>query len=111
MGATGTGLLTAVDKAAPFGDDTSQFTVFLWLVFSGLLGFAVPRRPWRWAVLMGPWLPLTHLLVHAMGLPDSIRPNTYTAILILVPVSLAVCSLGVYAGAFARRLVVQPGLS
>src|SRR5579859_6897391 len=51
--ASGMGILIAVvDRAAPFGDDSSQFTVFLWLVSSGLLGFVMPGRPWRWAVLV-----------------------------------------------------------
>ena len=51
-------LLNHTSGLAPFGDDTGQFTVFLWLVSSGLLGFVMPRRPWLWAVSIGPWLPL-----------------------------------------------------
>jgi hypothetical protein len=110
--ASGLGLFTAaVDKAAPFGDDSSMLTVLLWLLFSGVMGFSVPRRPWRWALVLGPWTALLHLVVHALGLADSIHPNTYATILILVPVSLAACCLGAYGGAMARRLVVRPGLT
>src|SRR5262249_53448584 len=46
--------IAAIDYAEPFGDDSGQFTVFLWLLASGLLGFAVPAGPWRWAALIGP---------------------------------------------------------
>src|SRR5262245_40322228 len=60
--ASGLGIAIAMqDKAAPFGDDSSQFTVLLWLVTSGLLGFIMPRRPWLWTVSVGPWLPAMYL--------------------------------------------------
>ena len=110
--ASGLGLLIAgLDIVAPFGDDSSKLTMLLWLLACGSLGFAMPSRPWRWAMLVGPWTPLTHLLVHALGFPDSIHPNTYAAILTLVPVSLAVCAVGAYGGSLSRRLLAQPGLS
>ncbi|MFI5460474.1 MAG: hypothetical protein ACHRXM_34085 [Isosphaerales bacterium] len=107
--AAGLGLvIAAIDVAAPFGDDSSQFTVFLWLVSSGLFGFAMPQRPWRWAVLIGPMLPLTYLILRVAGrLPRDDR-NGYLTYLILIPVSLAACLLGCYVGAAARRLVMPP---
>jgi hypothetical protein len=109
--ASGLGILVGViDQVAPFGDDSSKLTILLWLLASGSLGFVMPRRPWQWGTLVGPWLTLIHLLVHALGLPDSIHPNTYAAILLLFPVSLAVCFVGAHGGALARRLVAQPGL-
>jgi hypothetical protein len=105
--ATGLGLLIALlDRASLFGDDSAQFTVFLWLLCSGLLGFARPRRPWLWAVLIGPWLSLTNLVLHVLGQPGSVHPNAYTTILILLPISLAVCSVGAYGGALVRRALM-----
>jgi hypothetical protein len=98
-------LIAAADVAAPFGDDTAPFIVFLWLLTSGVLGFARPRRPWWWAVSVGPWLPLTHLIRHALGWSGPIRPDTYGSALILLVFSVAVCSLGAYGGALARRFV------
>jgi len=107
--AAGLGLvIAAIDMAAPFGDDSSQFTVFLWLVSSGLLGFAMPHRPWRWAVLIGPMLPLASFVRRVAGFPPPDDRNGYSTYLILVPVSLAVCLLGTYVGALARRLVMPP---
>jgi hypothetical protein len=103
--------IAAIDRAALFGDDSAQFTVFLWLVFSGLLGFARPHRPWLWAVLIGPGLPLTSLVLHVLGLPGSVHPDTYTTILLLLPISLAVCSFGAYGGALVRRALLPPDAS
>jgi hypothetical protein len=98
------GLLVAwFDVAAPFGDDTEKGTIFLWLGSCGGLGVLQPRRPWRWALLVGPWVAVAHLVRHALGLPDSVHPNTYTTILLLVPVSLAVCLLGAYGGSLLAR--------
>jgi hypothetical protein len=47
-------LAAAAERAAPFEDDSAKSTILLWLLFSGLLGFARPKRPWRWAVSIGP---------------------------------------------------------
>ena len=96
------------DKAAPFGDDSAQFTVFLWLVSGGLLGFVMPRRPWLWAVSIGPWLPLMYLTLQVLGWHAPINPNTYTTSLILIPVSLIVCAVGAYGGALARGILLPP---
>jgi hypothetical protein len=107
--ASGLGIAIAlIDRAAPFGDDSSQFTVLLWLVSSGLLGFVMPRRPWLWAVAVGPWLPAMYLVLQVLGLHAPIEPNTFTTSLILIPISLAVCVVGAYAGALARRVIWPP---
>jgi hypothetical protein len=101
-------VIAALDRAAPFGDDSAKLTLLLWLLASGLLGFARPRRPWLWAVLIGPWLSLTNLVRHVLGLPGSVHPDSYRTILLLLPLSLAVCSLGAYGGALARRAWFPP---
>jgi hypothetical protein len=96
--------IAATDVAGPFGDDSAQFTVLLWLVASGVLGYARPGRPWSWALAVGPWLPLTQLVRDLLRWPDSLQPATARTILILVPFSIAVCLVGAYGGALARRL-------
>jgi hypothetical protein len=105
------GLLVAwLDLRAPFGDDTSQVTVLFWLVSSCALGLIRSRLPWRWALLLGPWVAIVHGVRHALGLPDSMNPGTYTTALILVVVSWVVCLIGAYSGAFFRRaLSPSPG--
>jgi hydrogenase/urease accessory protein HupE len=100
------GLLVAwFDVHIPFGDDTEKVTVLLWLVSSGVLGLLQPRQPWRWALLIGPWVAIVHGVRHALGIPDTMNPNTYATALILVPVSCVVCLIGAYCGALARRAI------
>jgi len=110
--ASGLGILIAlVDRAEPFGDDSSKSTILLWLACSGLLGFALPRSPWLWAVSVGPWLSAMYLILHALGLHSPIKPDTYTSGLLLMGVSLVVCAVGAYAGAMVRRIVRPPSQS
>ena len=47
-----------LDLAEPFGDDSSKLTLLLLIVFSGILAFVHPKKPWRWGILVGIWLPL-----------------------------------------------------
>ena len=96
------------DVAAPFGDDTAKGTLLLWAACCGALGFLQPRRPWRWAVLVGPWVPAAHLAIHGLGLPASLNPDTYATVLLLVPLSLAVCLAAAYAGSLTRRSCQSP---
>jgi hypothetical protein len=107
------GLATAAfDSAAPFGDDTAKVTLSLWAASAGSLGLAFPRRPWRWAVLVGPWTPALYLMLYALGRPDKsfhpirIDPDTTATALVLIPLSLAVCAAAAYAGAVVRRSFV-----
>ncbi len=110
--ASGLGILIAlVDQAAPFGDDSSKSTILLWLACSGLLGFALPRSPWLWAVSVGPWLSAMYLILHALGLHSPIKPDTYTTGLLLMGVSLVICAVGAYAGALVRRIIWPPSHS
>jgi hypothetical protein len=108
--ASGLGILIGlVDRAEPFGDDSTLSTIALWLACSGLLGFAMPRRPWLWAVSVGPWLPAMYLVLLALGFHDPLHPNnTYTTGLILIGLSLVVCAVGAYAGALVRRIIGPP---
>ncbi len=103
--ASGMGIMVAlVDRATPFGDDSSKSTIVLWLVCSGLLGFAIPVRPWRWALFVGPWLPAMYLLLHSLGAANPIHPDTNASSLMLMVFSIAICTVGAYAGAVARRI-------
>jgi hypothetical protein len=97
-------LIAAQDYAAPFGDDSAKVTILLWLGFSGLLGFLDPTRPWLLALLIGPWLPLMYLVLQAAKLFTWPPPNVGATGFILIPVSLAVCLVGSYAGAWIRKL-------
>ena len=51
--------------ARPTWDDTGV-TAGLLLLAAALLGFLGPRRAWRWAFLVGAWIPL-HAMIRAPG--------------------------------------------
>ena len=76
----------------------------LLLLFGGLLGYLEPRAPWRWALVLGVWVPIAEIvyrLTYPFGQPhfkDIVAP-----LLALVPPLL-----GVYAGAYVRRSVSPP---
>jgi hypothetical protein len=108
--ASGLGILIGlVDCAEPFGDDSTQLTILLWLVSSALLGFAKPRRPWLWAVSIGPWLPAMYLMRLSLGFHNPLHPNnTYGTGLILIGLSLVICAIGAFVGMFARRIIRPP---
>jgi hypothetical protein len=107
--AVGLGLLVAaIDRAEPFGDDSAKSTIVLWLAAGAVLGFARPRRPWRWALLIGPMVPAAYLTLHVLGRARIAPPNNVATFLVLVPISIAVGMLGAYTGAWGRRAIWPP---
>ena len=46
-------------------------------------------------------VPLTHIGAHALGMPDTLQPNTYTAIFQLAALTLLVAGVGAACGALA----------
>lgn len=102
--AIGLGLLTAAhDVTAPWGDDTAKVSLLLWLGSAATLGVCRPGHAWRWALLIGPWLPLVHLVRHWMGLPAVMKPDTTLATALLLLVSIVAGLIGAYVGVFIRR--------
>jgi hypothetical protein len=98
------GLAVALlDTVAPFGDDSSKLTLLLLILVSGVLGLVHPKKFWLTGILVGIWLPLVPLIGRLCNLPTHIHPNTYAAILLLLPVSLVVCLFAAFCGTIARR--------
>jgi hypothetical protein len=103
------GLLIGVaDVLSPFGDDSGQFSAFLLLVCSGVLGFARPYQAWRWAIAIGPWLPLTQLVCHALGWMNPGGHLLVSSVVVLLGFTVGVCLVGAYGGALARRALRPP---
>ncbi|MFO0906973.1 MAG: hypothetical protein U0794_01185 [Isosphaeraceae bacterium] len=101
--AVGFGLFVAlVDRTALWGDDSEKLTILLWLFGSAGLGFLAPARPWRWAVIVGPMLPIV-MVGEAIFAPGRQAKPLVMMDLLLVPVSLAFCLIGVYAGSVFRQ--------
>ena len=90
VAAVGLGLAIAYLDALPTWDDTGV-TAGLLLLGAALLGLVAPRRPWRWALLIGSWIP-AHALLRA-PVPATL------AMLLVILFPLA----GAYAGTLLRR--------
>ena len=82
------GLLIALVDTSPGWDDTG-ITAMALLASCGLLGAVEPARPWRWALLVGLWIPAINVARH----------HSFGSVL-----ALAFCLVGAYLGALAGRL-------
>ncbi|HEX4348484.1 MAG TPA: hypothetical protein VHZ73_12990 [Vicinamibacterales bacterium] len=90
------GLCIAYVDSRPHWDDTGV-TVFSMVGVAFLLGCALPRRPWLWALGVGVWIP-----VHTM-----VRTGDPQAAVMLVVLLFPLA--GSYSGAFLRRTLWPAG--
>ena len=56
-------------------------------------------------------LPVMYLILHALGLHASIKPDTYTTGLLLTESPVVVCAVRAHAGALVRRTIWLPSQS
>ncbi len=94
--------ISAVDNFAFHGEVSPIVIVGLLFVATSTAGIL-----WGWRgsySAVGTWLclPAAHLMKHALGLPDTLQPNTYTSIVLLALFTLAVASIGFVLGASIR---------
>jgi hypothetical protein len=88
------GLSTAyVDSRS--GWDDAGVTAFSMLIFSGILGYLGPRRPWLWALGVGLWVPHHALIAN---------PSPGSAAMFAV---LVFTFAGAYGGAALRHLLLR----
>jgi hypothetical protein len=76
------------------------FTALLVLCACMLLGMLRARRPWRWVVLVGVFIPLTELAALSILTVKSSRAQVYGSFLAFLP-GIA----GAYGGSFMRDVV------
>lgn len=76
-----------------------QLPALLLLASSFFLAFARPRHAWRWALLIGVWIPAGGLI--GLTLKVAERPPSHS-LAWLVPLILAL--VGAYGGAFAAQV-------
>jgi hypothetical protein len=95
----GAGLsIAAVDNFA-FGGEVSPIVIVVLLVATtATFGAIWGRQGWTTAVAAWLCVPLAHVVKHALGLPGTLHPNTYTSILMLAVFTLLVATLGPAAG-------------
>ena len=84
--------------------DDDAFVVLPLLGATGLLGLIRPRRAWRWALLVGIWLPLGQLFTLVTKIPLPYQ-NNWEGVVAVLGIALVLGLVGTYAGALLRRLV------
>jgi ABC-type multidrug transport system permease subunit len=97
-------LLAAVCGAATGWADVAindlLFTALLVLSACMLLGILRPRRPWRWVVAVGVFIPLTELAAYLIPAIHPTRAQIYGSFLASLP-----GLVGAYGGSFLRGVV------
>ncbi len=96
--------IAAVDNFAFGGEVSPIVIVAMLLAATATAGLIWDRRGWIAAAAAWICVPLAHLIKHALGLPDTMQPNTYTSILMLAAFTLAVATIGTGCGVLLRRL-------
>jgi ABC-type multidrug transport system permease subunit len=76
------------------------FTALLVLAPCILLGVIRPRKPWRWAVLIGIFVPIADLMAFLVMTQKPSRAQIYESLLVFLP-----ALVGSYGGAFMRGVV------
>jgi len=75
-------------------------TALLVLAACIALGLIRPRRPWRWVVVVGVFIPLTEFAANSVGAVKLTHAQIYGSILAWLP-GIA----GAYGGSFMRGVV------
>ncbi len=97
--------IAAVDNIAFNGEVSPIVVIAMLLAATITAGFFRERLGLATAVAVWICVPGVHLTKGILGLPDTLRPNTYTSILMLAVFSLAVVAAGTGCGLLIRRLV------
>lgn len=80
-----------------------QLTVLLLLVLGLFLGFNNPASGWKWAILLGVWVPLCSFIkILLLDTPDRIVIKEFGSLL-----SLCFAFAGVYSGVVVQNLTTK----
>jgi hypothetical protein len=97
---------SAVDNFAFHGEVSPIIIVAMLLVMTAIVGWIWGWRGWTGSIVAWACVPLAHLVKHALGLPDTLHPNTYTSILMLAVFTFIIATIGTGCGILLNRLTV-----
>lgn len=97
-------VITAVDNFAFGGEVSPIVIVAMLLVVTITMGMIWGLRGGLATAAVWLCLPLSHLIKHVLGLPDTLHPNTYTSILMLAAFTLVIASIGTACGSVLHKL-------
>ena len=78
--------------------DDPQLPALLLITFGLFLGFAQPKAAWRWALVLGLWVPALGLVALAARLTSTQLSDVLFSFVALVP-----ALIGAYAGVLVNR--------
>jgi len=96
--------IAAVDEFAFRGEVSPIVIVALLLATTATTGAVWGRDGLLPCVAIWFWLPFAHAAKHALGVPDTIHPNTYFSILMLAIFSLGVSCIGFLVGLLFNKM-------
>lgn len=76
-----------------------QLTAFLMIAFGFFAGFAQPRRAWRWALMLGIWVPIFGAVAAGVRLTNARGVDVIVSL-----AAIAFALAGVYTGVVVKRL-------
>jgi len=92
-----------VDNFAFDGAVSPIVIVAMLLAATTTAGTVWGRQGWVAAAVAWACIPLAHVIKHALGLPDTLHPNTYLSILYLAVFTLIVAIIGAGCGLLVHR--------
>jgi hypothetical protein len=93
-------LCGVVAGSADVAIDDLLFTALLVVVSGLLLGIMRPRRPWRWVIMVGVFIPVTETAAYLLLTVKPSRAQVYGSFLAFLP-GIA----GAYGGSVMRNVV------
>lgn len=90
--------VAAVDNFAVHGEVSPIIIVAMLLAVAAAIGSLWDSAGFISALLTWAWLPLTHIVKHIYGMPDTLYPNTYQSIAMLAAFSAMVTCVGFAVG-------------
>jgi hypothetical protein len=99
--------IAAVDNFAFNGEVSPIVVIAMLLSATTTAGLTQKRLGWVTAGAVWVWIPGAHLVKRILGVPDTLRPNSYKSILMLAVFSLAVAAAGTGCGLLLRRLAAK----
>ena len=86
--------IALVDNVA-FAGEVSPIVIVMMLLATTIIGAGRSgRQGWVTAAAAWAFIPLTHLVKHALGLPDTLHPNTVASIAMLAAFTFGVAAVG-----------------
>ena len=97
-------IIVFIDNFA-FRGEVSPIVIVIMLLISTITVGAIWK--WHaWVAVVAVWIcvPMTHVVKHLLGMPDTLHPNTYTSILMLAVFTFVISVIGFLFGTLINRI-------